>query len=446
LRKSRGDVPAPMQAGMPTPTSSPPPPPPPPALTEKTVRLDSPIPQTVEGLAPLSPLAEEPMSPKCITPTSTPAEPAEIPPWEKLELPVFQVDGQRFGGPAHTSREGLWGNWKGLSGRESRKRPSTGSSTMSQYLGGSTRLGSTSTGKDTLVASTPPTPGTASGKVPSHPSIVLSSSPGSFFPAKLDTIVSIDDQPHAFYDRQRRDTDLSTSFASSDSDRERLRKASAVSALSALTSSDHSSHLATPIGPEYDAAIRRTSASAYSEMDGSRRSSIVTDGKKSPGIHRSLSDPESDDIERGAGGAGPEEDEDEDEQFDLMRILQQTSPKGVDDRFVAHETVEYVPESMSSYLNRKTALLMLWFPLGVSVSCDGLQVCLVDHLLSTCCCSRFPSLESYTTLRARLRLSCEQYRGGSSFPKVFSTRSSTVSSSGSELGPPSSQARPGKCR
>ena len=169
-------------------------------------------------------------------------------------------------------------------------------------------------------------------------------------------------------------------------------------------------------------------------MDGSRRSSIVTEGKKSPGIHRSLSDPESDDIERGAGGAGPEEDEDEDEQFDLMRILQQTSPKGVDDRFVAHETVEYVPESMSSYLNRKTALLMLWFPLGVSVSCDGLQVCLVDHLLSTCCCSRFPSLESYTTLRARLRLSCEQYRGGSSFPKGSPTRSSTVSSSGSELG------------
>ena len=91
LRKSRGDVPAPMQAGMPTPTSSPPPPPPPPALTEKTVRLDSPIPQTVEGLAPLSPLAEEPMSPKCITPTSTPAEPAEIPPWEKLELPVSKL-------------------------------------------------------------------------------------------------------------------------------------------------------------------------------------------------------------------------------------------------------------------------------------------------------------------------------------------------------------------
>jgi hypothetical protein len=374
LRKSRGDIPAPMQAGMPTPTSSLPPP----AVTEKTVRLDSPVLHTVESLAPLSPLAEEPMSPKCITPTSTPAEPAEIPPWEKLELPVFQVDGQRFGGPAHTSREGLWGNWKGLSGRESRKRPSTGSSTMSQHLGGSTRLGSTSTGKDTLVPSTPPTPGTASGKVPSHPSIVLSSSPGSFFPAKLDTIVSVDGQPHAFYDRQRRDTDLSTSIASSDSDRERYRKASAVSALSALTSSDHSSHLVTPIGPEYDAAIRRTSASALSEMDASRRSSMVTDGKKQPGTHPSLSDPESDDIERAAAGGAGAEEEDEDEQFDLMRILQQTSPKGVDDRFVPHETVEYVPESMSSYLNRKTALLMLWFPLGVSLG-EGLQSCEADH-------------------------------------------------------------------
>ena len=85
-----------------------------------------------------------------------------------------------------------------------------------------------------------------------------------------------------------------------------------------------------------------------------------------------LSDREMSDVEGGGRGARSDA-EDDDEEFDLMRMLQQSRPSRTrDDRFAPSgidntgEVVEFVPESMSSYLNRKTALLMLWFPLGVS--------------------------------------------------------------------------------
>jgi hypothetical protein len=62
--------------------------------------------------------------------------------------------------------------------------------------------------------------------------------------------------------------------------------------------------------------------------------------------------------------------EEEDDEWDLMRVLQQTAPpQSKHDKYALTQgdTVELVEESMASYLNRKTALLMLWFPLGVSV-------------------------------------------------------------------------------
>ena len=76
-----------------------------------------------------------------------------------------------------------------------------------------------------------------------------------------------------------------------------------------------------------------------------------------------------------AQDGGENEDDRDDDEWDLMRVLQQTAPaKSADDRFHPEgETVEFVEESMASYLNRKTSLLMLWFPLGasrVAVSCS----------------------------------------------------------------------------
>jgi hypothetical protein len=73
------------------------------------------------------------------------------------------------------------------------------------------------------------------------------------------------------------------------------------------------------------------------------------------------------DEERGSDDEDEEEDE-EDNEMDLLRMLAQDS-EPEDQNPGQKEEYELVPESMASYLNRKTALLMLWFPLGVSLIC-----------------------------------------------------------------------------
>lgn len=65
----------------------------------------------------------------------------------------------------------------------------------------------------------------------------------------------------------------------------------------------------------------------------------------------------------GEGDDDEEDDGDDDNEMDLLRMLRQ-DPEPEDQQ---REEYELVPESMASYLNRKTALLMLWFPLGVSL-------------------------------------------------------------------------------
>ena len=62
-----------------------------------------------------------------------------------------------------------------------------------------------------------------------------------------------------------------------------------------------------------------------------------------------------------------EEEEESDGEMDLMRMLQGSSSDTPDGRRNQEASYEFVEESMASYLNRKTALLMLWFPLGVSL-------------------------------------------------------------------------------
>jgi hypothetical protein len=62
-----------------------------------------------------------------------------------------------------------------------------------------------------------------------------------------------------------------------------------------------------------------------------------------------------------------EEEEEEDNEMDLLRMLRQDSEPEDGQNQGQREEYELVPESMASYLNRKTALLMLWFPLGVSL-------------------------------------------------------------------------------
>jgi hypothetical protein len=95
-------------------------------------------------------------------------------------------------------------------------------------------------------------------------------------------------------------------------------------------------------------------------------------------ILRSPSDKGGDEEDRRSSDEQEDDEESESEsdgEMDLMRMLAQDSePTDPHARRGSREEYELVPESMASYLNRKTALLMLWFPLGVSFSSPLLYV------------------------------------------------------------------------
>lgn len=169
-----------------------------------------------------------------------------------------------------------------------------------------------------------------------------------------------------------------------------------------------------------------------SDSDGERNSSVVdieragTDyGERGP--KNELYDGE---AEREEGDDRRTAEAEADDDWDLMRMLQQSAPpRHAHDRFAPGqgETVELVEESMASYLNRKTALLMLWFPLGVSrLSAVSLKWEFRSDD-SMYCCSRCHLFGSFTILPATPPWHYVLFRAGSSFLKVFSTRSSTVS-------------------
>ena len=274
------------------------------------------------------------------TPLASPM--SEIPPWERVELPVFQVDGQRYGGTSAQTSGNMWGNWKGLSGgsvRDPKKRPSSPPINMSS------RYGSASTGHDVSLH-------------PSPPNIITPHL------ENIPTVAIVDPDfetsPTSVPDFGRRQ---SGDFAGSNWYLDRIRKGSVLSApiseLGPITPSASTTHLAGQ-HDSFDPKIRRDSAIT----EDSRRSSVTPDNSKREllPVHREITtNPDMSDIERQHAA--------EDDQWDLMRVLQQTAPpKTANDRFAPAEgdTVEFVEESMASYLNRKTALLMLWFPLGVS--------------------------------------------------------------------------------
>ncbi|EKD00262.1 hypothetical protein A1Q2_05439 [Trichosporon asahii var. asahii CBS 8904] len=69
------------------------------------------------------------------------------------------------------------------------------------------------------------------------------------------------------------------------------------------------------------------------------------------------------DLEKGlVPVASPESIDDDD--MDLLAMLRSDGAGVGQGTQASHHSSEYIQESMSSYLNRKTALLMLWFPLG----------------------------------------------------------------------------------
>lgn len=273
-----------------------------------------------------------------ITPLVSPLREVTLAPWERVELPVFQVEGQRYGGTSAPVNGNIWGNWMGLSGKEQKNRPSIGSSTSppAQTI---SRVGSHST--DTT-----------------HPSPLFFNTP------RLESIPSVMDPDQVLALPGKRK--MSADFGSM-SPLERIRKGSAIFTLISepqiVTPSASSVHLSGQ-QESYDPHVRR--ASALTQQ--SRRSfNDPSQAKREflPVPQPSLSERDSPDVEA-------RQHADEDDQWDLLRVLQQTAPpKTANDRFAPGEgeVVEFVEESMASYLNRKTALLMLWFPLGVSPGC-----------------------------------------------------------------------------
>jgi hypothetical protein len=254
-------------------------------------------------------------------PPSAPVSPtSEIPPWERIELPVFQVDGQRYGGPSASTKTEMFGGWKGMN---SKKRPSTANST----------------------GSNPQTP------VPMpFPRGSISHTHGQNSTRGSDgTETTRSRQPSS-------DTTLVNDRHTSE--KERTRKTSMMTTAS-NTSSTNYNNLSSGQGQSNYVNSRRPSAapplaSPVWEIDNEDFSRSRSDRGADEEDQRSREEEEED------------EEEESDGEMDLMRMLAQDSEPVDNHRRGSREEYELVPESMASYLNRKTALLMLWFPLGVS--------------------------------------------------------------------------------
>ncbi|WWC86792.1 uncharacterized protein L201_001671 [Kwoniella dendrophila CBS 6074] len=373
----------------------------------------------------------------------------EIPPWEKLELPAFQVDGERFGGPSSSSTRSpsIWSGWKGL-GQRKRSSTTTSGSTNNNLVSPASRMNSINSIKhqnQTQNQNNPPSlaepisgtlhtsnsnsnlkitpPGSYVPRMPSIPSEDIVATPQSTKkPSSLQPLASS-------IQHQRNSTDetyvaqpTASGSGGLNANVEKKRKKSVQLSLSPR--SHPGSNASSPeIGysPKLDARQRPSvtiSEGILHEDDQSQPQSQShstahkrqhppsislpprpgnpwSNGGKSepstptpfqqnfqfsvtPTSNRNtfMSEKQTNIIDKAEHGQAPEDGEDdgEDDEWDLARMLAQPPPgtHSTDDRFAPNpsqsqansEAFELVPESMSSYLNRKTALLMLWFPLG----------------------------------------------------------------------------------
>ncbi|WWD07539.1 hypothetical protein V865_005640 [Kwoniella europaea PYCC6329] len=365
----------------------------------------------------------------------------EVPPWEKLELPAFQVDGQRFGGPSPSSIHSgsIWNGW-----RSGRKRSST--TTISTNVHSpSSRLNSISNSvkhqrEETNLRSTPPglyvprmpsipsedhidprNPNRNQDTTQTHPqhkrestddtyiaqssivsgsaltgagekkrkkSVQLPSSPKS-------TISSIEyghgpGQSPKIDSRQRPSITISEGieltpgeFQVADQARqdgsEARQMRSSVQPLPKITLPPRSDNPWSTLGSGVGGRRSAPTTPTFSQQNFqfTTRSGPGTPG--APGTPGTIAPQSSrrtskNDRDRtDTQGDDAEENEEDEDEWDLARMLAQPPPGShtADDRFAPRqsttnndESFELVPESMSSYLNRKTALLMLWFPLG----------------------------------------------------------------------------------
>lgn len=323
------------------------------------------------------------------------AKPADdIPPWERVELPVFQVDGQKYGGSAGNGREASWADWR-FSNRRAKPTSSLPSSNTA------INTPATSPNKPSFDQLAPPKPitptnSTFDGKPLASPTATTFSSSSS----PLRTVNEL--RAQANYESDQSGFSNTTTAVDGGSDAP-SRRSSEASGSSSPTCNEVARPQPAMVrdGPSpldgFDPEERRPSLPNIGSepvMSPWRRpschptlvlsSSAANPAPGGPALWRDKIAPSSEiDLEKGfiiveddrdeptpAAAASVEDEDDDDDEWDLKRFLANEPVPASDDPFTVtqkSENVEYVPESMASYLNRKTALLMLWFPLGYVV-------------------------------------------------------------------------------
>lgn len=336
---------------------------------------------------------------------------ANLPPWERIELPAFQIDGEKFGGPetAVGGPSSLWNGWKGLG---ERRRPSTGSSMVSPQIQEASRFGSISSSIDdgtvsprgvnrelrassqTLTA--PQMETIVSGERPATPRDHLS----SISPLPQNVTDGVSSSRHGKASSSATMVDPSScthrlshgSFTnlpppdmtwtvenrrpSAATVVEPTKRTRASKKLSMPSKALNNDAFIAPMGKSVQPRPMRPLSPIISQSIASQphspsqphtaHTALFSNPKSLHSRQNTLSGP---DVGTSSAPAVLEADElDEEMEMDLIKMLA-VAPSNVDDRFAppAGEHYELVPESISSYLNRKTAMLMLWFPLGVSL-------------------------------------------------------------------------------
>ena len=293
--------------------------------------------------------------------SSTEYPDGDIPPWERVELPVFQVDGQRYGGAStnlnqSASSAGLWSNWKGLGGstREHRKRTSTTTASSSSPVQANTRNFGSGSSMDVLNFTTnkhSPTPISSPrlGSVPSmqEPLTFDDMTRGlglSAFAARGSASTSGSQAPSDRYRQFSLGSEAPSTGSGLSPVNELRRSSEATQESRASTTGQPTLRGMTPVhfqpSPP-DSDVERNGS--IGELEQSGTNAGTTAGDRGP---------KNETYEAEVEGDRRAEEEEEDENWDLMRMLQQSAPpRSAQDRF-APETVEFVEESMASYLNR----------------------------------------------------------------------------------------------
>ncbi|WRT64674.1 uncharacterized protein IL334_001608 [Kwoniella shivajii] len=391
-----------------------------------------------------------------------PSQMKEIPPWERLELPPFQVDGERFGGPSVSSSShsnlnrtnSLWSNLRNMSlggggsgpGANSRKRSSATSASPSFANSPSSRMNSISTaqshdpkekdfsnGNSTNNKRTTP-PGLYVPRMPSIPSEdIISPNLPTYNNLRMTNMdssnqhrrMSTDETVHSQVGEKKRKKSVQLPPSPKSVDIEKMSQSPSIpnhdqiqNQPQVIITNDESGSMNRRSSLSKTNKTRQhfqQTISLPSRTGGSDWiSNGVQPGKSEPSTPTQLhhnpnfnfspfttpdlnttntnlnlrsnassrkTSKNADQIERGISSQTQtqqsriegEDDVDDGEggEWDLMKMLSQPPPgETADDRFAPASGVntgnhyELVPESMSSYLNRKTALLMLWFPLG----------------------------------------------------------------------------------